>query len=54
MARPVRKEFALRYSLKRNDSSSMISRSAQELPKLMTFATGEDRLLVDRDAKEQE
>jgi hypothetical protein len=37
--KPVRKEFG--YSLRRNDSPSMISRSAQDLPKaMMTYPIG--------------
>jgi hypothetical protein len=52
--RPVPKETDLGYSLRRNDSSSMISRSAQDLPKLvLTFPTGWDRLLDNRNYKEQ-
>ncbi len=51
--RPLRKEFG--HSLRRNDSPSMISRSAWDLPKLMmTFPTGWDRLLDNRYDKEQE
>jgi len=52
---PVQIDPDLGHSLKRNDSSSMISRSAQELPKLMmSFPTGWVRLLDDRNNKEQE
>jgi hypothetical protein len=51
---PVPKDTGPGYSLRRNGSSSMISRSAQDLPKLMmAFPTGWDRLLDNRDRKEQ-
>ena len=51
----MRKEFGVGYSLRRNDLSSMISRSAQDLQKLMmTFPTGWVRLPDNRDEKEQE
>lgn len=47
---PMRKEFG--YSLKGNDSSSMIPRSAKDLPHLiMAFPTGWDNLLDNRHAK---
>jgi hypothetical protein len=51
----VQKGFYLGCSLRRTDLSSLISRSAQDLPKLkMSFPTGRDRLLDKHDAKEQE
>ena len=50
----VRKESGPGYSLKRNDLSSIVPRSARDLPKLiMTFPTGWDRLLDNRHIKEQ-
>jgi hypothetical protein len=51
--RKERKELG--YSLRRDDSPSMISRSARDLPKLMmTFPAGWDRLFGNRNSKEQE
>ncbi len=51
----MRKEFDLVHSLKRNDSSSLISRGAQDLPKpMMSFPTTWVRLPDNGDAKEQE
>lgn len=45
----MRNNFGLGYSLRRNDWSSLIPRSARDLPKaVMTFPTGRDRLLDNR------
>jgi hypothetical protein len=48
----VRYEADLRYFLRRNDLSSMISRFARNLLKAAaTFPNGEDRLLEDRNKR---
>ena len=52
---PVWKNSYLGCSLRRNDLSSSVSRSARDLPELMmTFPTGWERLLDNRNVKERD